>query len=150
MGRKMQNLPWKESYDKPRQHIKKQRHHLADKDLYSQSYGFTSSHQWMWELAHKEDWVPKNWCFVVLEKTLESSLDSKEIKPVNSKGNQPWIFIGRTDAEALILWSPDAKSQLIGKEPDAAKDWRQKERMKWLGATLTQQTWIWANSGRER
>ena len=84
----------------------------------------------MWELDHKECWEPKNWCFwtVVLEKTLESPFDSKEIKAVNSKGNQSWIFIGRTDAEAPILWPPDAKSQLIGKDPDAGKDWRQEEK----------------------
>ena len=86
----------------------------------------------MWELDHKEDWVLNNWCFqvVVLEKTLESPLDCKEIQPVNSKGNQPWLFIGRTDAdaEAPILWSPDAKSQLTGKDPDAGKDWGQEEK----------------------
>ena len=96
------------------------------------SYGFSSSHIWMWELDHKEGWAPKNWCFptVVLEKTLESPMDCKEIKPVNSKGNQPWIFIGRTDAEAEapILWSPDAKSRLIGKDPDSGKDWGQEEK----------------------
>ena len=82
--------PWKKSYDKPRQHIKQQRHHFANKGPYSQSYGFSSGHVWMWELGHKEGWAPKNWCFwtVVLEKTLESSLDCKEIKPVNPKGNQ--------------------------------------------------------------
>ena len=84
----------------------------------------------MWELDHKEGWAPKNWCFliVVLEKTLESSLDSKEIKPVNPKGNQPWIFIGRSDAEAPILWLTDLKSWLIGKDPDSGKDWGQEER----------------------
>ena len=86
----------------------------------------------MWELDHKEGWVPKNWCFwtVVLEKTLESPLDSKEIKPVNPKGNQPWLFIGRSDAEAAapILWPPDAKRQRIGKDPDAGKDWGQEEK----------------------
>ena len=118
--------------DKPRQHIKKQRHHFADKGPYSQSYGFSSSHVQMWELDHKEGWALKYWCFwtVVLEKTLEILLDSKEIKPVNTKGNQPWIFIGRTDAEtqALILWPPDVKSWLTEKGPDAGKDWRQKER----------------------
>ena len=94
----------------------------------------------MWELDCKESWVPKNWCFwtVVLEKTLECPLDSKEIKPVNPKGNQSWIFIGRTDAEAEtpILWPPDAKNWLIWKDPDAEKDWRQEERgwqrMRWL------------------
>ena len=89
-------------------------------------------HVQMWELDHKEGWAPKNWCFqsVVLEKTLEGHLNSKEIKPVNPKGNQPWIFIGRADAEAeaLILWPPDAKNQLIGKDPDAGKDWRQEEK----------------------
>ena len=124
--------PWKESHDKPSQRSKKQRHHFADKGLYSQSYGFSSSHVWMWELDHKEDWVPKNWCFqnVVLEKSLGSPLDNKEIKPVNPKGNQPWIFIGRTDtkAGAPILWLPDAKSQLIGKDPDCGKDWGQEEK----------------------
>ena len=119
--------PWKKSYDKPRQCIKKQRHHFANKGLSSQSYGFSSSHVWMWELYHKEDWAQKNWYFwiVVLEKTLESLLDSKEIKPVNPKGNQPWIFIGRIDAEVEvpILWPPDAKSWFIVKDPDAVKNW---------------------------
>ena len=107
------------------QHIKKQRHHFAIKDPYSQSYVFSSSPVRMWELDHKEGWVLKNWCFgiVVLEKTLESCLDSKEVKPVNPKGIQPWILIARTDAEAPILWPLDAKSQLIGKDPSAGKDW---------------------------
>ena len=94
--------------------------------LYSQSYGFSSSHVWMWNLDHKEDWALKNWCFgiVVLEKTLESPLDCKKIQPVNSKGNQRWIFIGRTDAEAEapILWPPDAKNWLTGKDPDTGED----------------------------
>ena len=123
---------WKESYDKPRQWLKKQRHHFANKDPYSQSYGFSGSHVWIWELDHKEGWVPKKWCFqtVVLKKTLESSLDSEEIKPINPKGNQPWILVGRTDAEAEvpIIWLPDAKSQLTRKDPDAGKDWRQKKK----------------------
>ena len=105
---------------------KKQRHYFADKVSSGQSYGFSSSHVWMWELDYKESWVPRNWCFwtVVLEKTLESPLDCKEIKPVHPKGNQSWIFIGRTDAEAeaAILWPPDAKSWLIWKDPDAGKD----------------------------
>ena len=105
----------------------------AYKGLYSQSYGFTSSYIWMWELDNVKGWEPKNWCFwtVVLEKTLESPLDCKEIKPVNRKGNQSWIFIGRTDVETepLILWSPDAKSWLTGKELDVAKDWRQEKGM---------------------
>ena len=85
---------------------------------------------WIWELDNKKGWVLKNWCLwtVVLEKTIESPLDSKEIKPVNPKGNQPWIFIGRTDAEAPILWLPKAKLRLIGKDPDAGKDWRQEEK----------------------
>ena len=119
--------PRKKSYNQPRQHIKKQRHHFADKSLYSQSYGFSSSHLWIWELDHEESWVPKNWCFwTVVLKILDSPLDSKEIKPVNPKGNQPWIFIGRTnaEAEALILGPPDAKSWLIWKDPDARKYWR--------------------------
>ena len=119
-------------YDQPTQHIKKQRHHFANKGLYSQSYGFSSSHVWVWKLNHKEGWVPKSWFFwiVVLEKTLESPLESKEIKPVNPKGSQSWILIGRTDAEAEAptLWPPDAKSRLIGKDPDAGKDRRQKEK----------------------
>ena len=91
-----------ENYDQPRQHIKKQRHSFADKGASSQSYGFSSSHIWMWELDYKESWVPKNWCSwtVVLEKTLESLLDCKEIQPVHPKGDQSWVFFGRTDAEA--------------------------------------------------
>ena len=131
---------WKESYDKPRQHIKKQRRHFADKGPYNQNYGFSSTHVWMWELDHKEGWMPKNWCFqtVVLEKTLDSPLDSKEIKPVNPKvsSGQPWIFIGRTDAqvEAPILWPPDANRRVTGKDagkefPDVGKDWRQEKGM---------------------
>ena len=104
---------WKGSYYKPRQHIKKQRHYFANKGLFSQSYSFSSSHVWMGVLDHKESWVPKNWCFwmAVLGKTLESPLDCK-IKPVHPKGNQSWIFIGTTDAEAEapILWPPDAKN----------------------------------------
>ena len=114
------------SYNQHSQCIKKQRHYFANKGPYSQSNGFSSIHVWMWELDHKESWVPKNWCFwtVVLEKTLESPLDSK-IKPVNLKENQPWIFTGRTDAEAEaeapILWLPDVKSQVIGKDPDGER-----------------------------
>ena len=112
--------------------ILKNRHHFADKCPYIQSYGFSSSHVWMWELDHKESWVPKNWWFwtVVLEKTLESPLDLKEMKPLNPKGNQPWLFIERTDAEAEapILWPPDAKSWLIWKDPDTWKDWGQEEK----------------------
>ena len=124
--------PWKKSYDTPRQRTKKQRHHFADKGPSSQSCGFSTSHVRMWELNYKESWALKTWCFwtVVLEKTLESLLDFKEIKPVNPKGNQLWIFIGRADvdAEALILWPPDAKRQLTGKDPDSGKDWGQEEK----------------------
>ena len=124
--------PWKKSYDQPRQHIKKQRHYFANKGPSSQSYGFSSSHEWMWELDYKESWVPKNGCFwtVVLKKTLETPLDCREILPVNPKGNQPWIFIGRTDAEAEIpiLWPPDERSWLIEKDPNAGKDWRWEEK----------------------
>ena len=124
--------PWKESYDQPRQHIKKQRHYFVNKGLSSQGYGFSSSHVWMWELDHKESWAPKNWCFwtVVLEKTLKNPLACKGIKPVHPKGNQAWVFIGRTDVEAEtpILWPPDVKNWLIGKAPDAGKDWRQEEK----------------------
>ena len=152
-------VPWKESYDKPKQHIKKHRYHFAHTGSHSQSYGFSSSHIQMWELDHKEGWKPKNWCFqnVVLEKTLESALDSKEIKPFNPKGNQPWLFVGRADAEAEVpvLWPPDMKSWLTGKDPDAGKERRQKEKgvtedemvrwHHWLHSSLT---WIWAKSGR--
>ena len=123
--------PWKKIYDQPRQHIKKQTHFFANKDPSSQSYGFSSSHVWMWELDHKEGWVPKNWCFwTVVLKTLGSPSECKEIKPVNPKGNQSWIFTGRTDteAEAPILWLPDAKHQLTGKDLDAWKDWKQEEK----------------------
>ena len=105
---------------------------IVNKGPSSQGYGFSRSHVWMWELDHKEGWVPKNWCFwtVVLEKTLESPLDCKEIQPVIPKGSQSWIFIERTDAEAEapILWPPDAKSQLTRKDPDAGKDWRWEEK----------------------
>ena len=117
---------------KPRQHVKKQRHYFANKGPSSQGYGFSSSRIWMWELDYKESWAPKNWCLwtVVLEKTLESPLDCKEIQPVHPKGNQSWIFIGRTDAEAEtpVLWPPDVKSWLIGKDPDAGKGWRREEK----------------------
>ena len=105
---------------------------LCRQSLSSQSYGFSSSHVWMWELGHKQSWALENWCFwtVVLEKTLESPLDSKEVKPVNPKGNQSWTFIGRTvaEAETPVLWPSDVKSQLIGKDPDAGKDWRQEQK----------------------
>ena len=129
---KLKDTPWKKSYDQPRQHIEKQRHKFANKYPSSLGYGFSSSPVWMWELDYKESWVPKNWCFwtVVLEKTLESPSDCKEIQPVHPKGNQSWIFIGRTDAQAetTILWPPDAKNWLIWKDPDAGKDWRWEEK----------------------
>ena len=107
-------MPWSSFY------------HFADKGQYSQSYGFSSSHIRLWQLNHKKGWALKNWCFWIL--VLENTLNSKEIKPVNPKGNHPWIFIGRTDAEALILWPPDVKSRLMGKDPDAGKDWGQEEK----------------------
>ena len=105
---------------------------LKSRDPPSQSFGFPSSHVWMWKLDCEESWALKNWCFwtVVLEKTLESPLDCKEIQPVHPKGNQSWIFIGKTDAEAEapILWPPDARSRFIWKDPDAGKYWRQNEK----------------------
>ena len=124
--------PWKESYDQPRQHIKKQRHYFVNKGLSSQGCGFSTCHVWMWELDYKESWTQKNWCSwtVVLERILESPLDCKEIQSVHPKGDQSWVFIGRTDVEAEtpILWSPDVKSCLIWRDPDAGKDWGQKEK----------------------
>ena len=130
---------WKESYGKvsqPREHIRKQRHNFVNKGPSSQGYGFSSGHVWMWELDCEETWVQKNWCFwtVVLEKTLESPLDCKEIQPIHSKGDQSWVFIGRTDAEAEtpIRWPPHVKSWLIGKDPDAGRDLEQEEKgMTW-------------------
>ena len=144
------------SYNQPRQHIKKQRHYFANKGPSSQDYGFSSSHVRMSELDYKESWVQKNWCFwtVVLEKTLQSPLDCKEIQPVHPRGDQSWVFIGRTDAEAEtpILWLPHAKSWLIWKDPDAGKDREQEEKGmtedEMVGmASLTQWTWVWVNSG---
>ena len=124
--------PWKESYDQPRQHVKKQRHNFANKGPYSKSHVFFSSHVWIWELGHKEDWALKNWYIwiVVLEKTLESLLNCKEVKPINPKRNQPRILTGRMDAEAEapILGPPDVKSRPIGKDPDVRKDWEQEEK----------------------
>ena len=132
------HTPWKKSYDQPRQHIKKQRHYFADKGPSSQSYGFSSSHLWMWELNHKEGWELKNWCFwtVVLKETLESPLQSKKIKQVNPKGNQSWIFTRRTDAEAEapILRPPDVtsleKTLMLGKIEGRRR--RGRQRMRWL------------------
>ena len=122
--------PWKESYDQPRQHIKKQIHYFANKVLPSQSNGFPSSHVWMWELDYKESWMLMNSRFwtVVLEKTLESPFDCKEIQPVHPTDHQSWVFIGRTDAEAPIHWPPGAKTWLVGKDPDAGEDWRPNEK----------------------
>ena len=132
--------PWKKSCDQPRQHIRKERHYFANKGPSSQSYGFSSSHVWMWELDYKESWAPKNWCFwtVVLEKTLESLLDCKEIKLVHPKGNQSWIFIGGTDVEAEtpILWPLDwqidslEKTLMLGKIESERR--RGHQRMRWL------------------
>ena len=136
----------REAHDKPRQCIEKQRHRFASKGPYSQSYDFSSSQVWMWELDQNEGWVLKNWCFqfLVLEKILESSWDSKEIKSVNPKWNQPWIFIGRTDveAEALVLCPPVAKSKLIRKDPDAGKDWRQEEKGMTEDEIVGQHLWL--------
>ena len=148
--------PWKKSYDQPRQHIKKQKHYFANKDPSSQSYGFPSSHVWMWKLDYKESWAPKSWCFwtVVLEKTLESPLDCKEIQPVHSEGDQSWIFIGGTDteAEAPILWPPVVKSQLIGKDLMLGKiegrRRRGQQRTKWLDG-ITDSTNMNLNKLRE-
>ena len=124
--------PWKKNYEQRRQHITKQRHYFANKGPSSQSYGFSSSQVQMWELDYKESWALKNWCFwiVVLEETLESPLDCREVKLIHPKWNQSWIFIGRIDAEAEtpILWPTDAKNWLIWKDPDAGKDRRQEEK----------------------
>ena len=124
--------PWKESYYKLKQHIKKQRCYFGNKGLSSQNYGFSSSHVWMWELECKKSWALKNWCLwiVVLAKTVETPLDRKEIQPVHPKGNQSWIFIGKTDAEAEapVLWPSDAKNWLIWKDSDAGKDWGWEEK----------------------
>ena len=145
--------PWKKSYDKCIQCIKKQRHHFADKGPYSKSYGLSSSHVWMWELAHKEGWTLKNWCFqtVMLEKNLESPLDSKEIKPVNPRGNQAWMFTGRTDAEAEtpyfghLMGRADSfeKTLMLGKIERRRR--RGRQRMKWLDGIMTQWTWVWVD-----
>ena len=148
--------PWEKSYDQPRQCFKKERHYFANKGLSSQSYGFSNSHVWMWELDHKEGRALKNWCFwtVVLEKTLESPLDCKEIKPVNPKGNQSWIFIGRTDAEAKVpifghlMWraSPLKKTLMLGKiEGRKRRGW---QRIRWLDGITNSMDWVWANSRR--
>ena len=132
--------PWKKSYDQSREHVKRQRHYFANKDPFSQSYGFSSSHVWMWELDHKESWAPKNWCFwtLVLQKTLERPLDCKEIQLVHRKGNQSWIFTGRTDAKPetpllwYLMWRTDLleKTLMLGKiEGRMRRGW---QRMGWL------------------
>ena len=122
--------PWKKSYDKPRQCIKKQRHHFANKVSDSQSYDLSSSCEWMWELDHKEGALKNGGFQTVVLKSLESPLDCKEIKPANPKGNQSLISMGRTDAvaEAPILWPPDSMNWLIEKAPDAGKDWRHEKK----------------------
>ena len=143
--------PWRESYDKPRQCIKKQRHHVADTGLYTQCYGFSGSHVRVWELDHKGSWTQKNWCFrIVLEKTLESPLDSK-IKPANPKGNQPWILIGKLMLKLQyfghLMWRVNSqeKTLMLGKIEGKR---RGRQRMNGWMASLTQWTWVWANSGR--
>ena len=148
-------VPWKKSYDQPRQYIKKQRHYCADKGPYSQSDGFSNSHLWIWELDYKESWVQNNWCFwtVVLNKTLESPLGCKKIQPVNPEGNQSWIFIRNTDVETEtpILW-PWCKELTHLKRPwcwDRLRAGGEGDDRGWDGwtASLTQWTWVWASSG---
>ena len=147
--------PWKKSYDQPRQCIKKQRHYFANKGLDSQSYGFSSGHVWMWELDYKESWAPKNWCFwtVVLEKTLESPLDCKEIQSVHPTGDQSWVFIGRTDtnlsSKTLATWCQELSHW---KRPwcwERLKAGGEGDDRGWDGwmASLIQWTWVWVNSG---
>ena len=142
--------PWKKSYDYPRQHTKKQRHWFANKGPSSQIYGFSSSHAWMWELDYKESWAHKNWCFstVLLEKTLERLLNSKEIQSVHPKGNQSWVFIGSTDAkfETSILWPHDEELTYL-KRPwcwERLKAGWERDNRGWDGwmASPTQWTWV--------
>ena len=127
---------------------------IANKGPSSQGYDFSSSHVWMWVLDYKESWVSKHWCFwtVALEKILESPLNCKEIQAVHPKGDQSWVFIGTIDAEAPVLWPPDSKKWLTGKDPDAGQDWRQEEKGmddRWDGwvASPTRRTWVWRSSG---
>ena len=146
--------PWKGSYDQPRQHIQKQRHSFVNKGLSSQGYGFSSSHVWMWELDYKESWATKNGCFwtVVLEKTLESPLDSKEIQPVHPKGDQYWVFIGRTDVEAetpntLATWCKELthlKRPWFWERLRAGGEGDNRGWDDWM-ASLIQWTWVWVN-----
>ena len=135
--------PYKENYDKPRQHIKKKRDHFANKGPYGQSYTFSSSHVWMWELENKEGWALKNQChrIVVLEMTLDILLGSKEIKLVNLKGNQPWMFTGRTDAEAPVLWhlmwtANSLKNTLMLGKTEGKR--RRCQRMRWLDSIINE------------
>ena len=148
--------PWKESYDQPRQHIKKQRHYFANKGPSSQGYGFSSGPVWMWELDCEEGWALKNWCFwtVLLEKTFESPLDCKEVQPVHPEGDQFWVFIGRTDVEAEtpIFWLPYAEGLTYLKRPwcwERLRAGREGDDRGWDGwmASPTQWTWVWAISG---
>ena len=148
-------VPWKKSYDQSREHIKKQRHYFTNKGPSSQSYGFSSSHVWMWQLDHKESWVPKNWCFwtVVWGKTLESPLDYKEIKTINPNGNQSWIFIGRTDVEAKLqyfghlMWRADSfEKTLMMERLKAGGEGDNRGWGGWMGSPI-QWTWVWINSG---
>ena len=148
--------PWKESYGQPWQHIEKQRHYFANKGPSSQGYVFSSSHVWMWELDYKESWAPKNWCFwtVVLEKTLESLLDCKEIQPVHPKGDQSWVFIGRTDVEAetpntLATWCEELthlKRPWCWEGLGAGGEGDDRGWDGWM-ASLTRWTRVWVNSG---
>ena len=148
-------IPWKKRYNKPSQHIWKQRHYFANNSPYSQSYGFSCAHVWMWQLDYKESWALKNWCFwtVVLEKTLESPLDSKEIQPVHPKGDQSWIFIGRTDAEVetpntLATWCEELthwKKPWCWERLNAEGEGGDRGWDGWM-ASQTQWTWVWVNS----
>ena len=138
---KLKDASWKKSYDKPRQHIKKQKHYFANKGPSSQGYSFSSGHVWMWELDYKESWALKNWCFwtVVLEKTIESPMDCKKIQPVHPKGNQSWIFIGRTDAEAGRWWTGrPGMLQFMGSQR-GRHDWE--TELKWTELVL-QLFWV--------
>ena len=153
---KLKDTPWKESYDQPRQHIKKQRHYFANKGPSSQGYGFSSGHVRMWELDYKESWAPKNWCFrtVVLEKTFESTLDCKEIQSVHPKGDRSWVFIGKTDAKAetlntLATWWEELTHL---KRPwcwEILRAGGEGDDRGWDGwmASPTRWTWVWVDSG---
>ena len=133
-------VPWKKSNKQPRQHIKKKKYHFSYKGPSNPSFGFSCNHVWMWDLDHKEGWVPKNWCFwtVVLEKTLESPLDCKETQPVYPKGNQSWIFIGRTDAKVKLqyfghlMWRTDSLEKTLKLGKSEGRRRRGRQRMRWL------------------